>query len=194
MIQRKKHSLYVVLATILALSLIIGGCSSTTNSTQTPKTESQSAQSQSTGPQSQLNQSVESSPNTATVKQNSEEKPKEIVLQYIKPENVKSAIEKGDKMFLVDIQPEDEYSKHHIKGTIETNAFPVKTNDDKQKLAKVLPDVLASNDPVYIVCPRGKSGAENTFNFLAEQGVANDRLFIIEGGQAAWPYDELLEK
>ncbi|OEF95926.1 rhodanese-like domain-containing protein [Desulfuribacillus alkaliarsenatis] len=134
--------------------------------------------------------------NTEDIKQKSESvqifQPKEAIIQYVSPEQVKSDIENDTDILLIDIQPENDFRKHHIQGSIATYAFPVTSNDDKQKLARILPDVLTSEAPVYVLCPRGRSGAENTLNFLAEQGVDPNRMFIIEGGQAGWPYEELV--
>ncbi|EJO5348543.1 rhodanese-like domain-containing protein [Clostridium botulinum] len=113
---------------------------------------------------------------------------------YIKADELKSKIEKKEKMIIVDIQIKDEFSQHHIKGAIETNAFPVKTDEDKVKLDKIMDKLTASEDPITIVCPRGKGGAKNTYDYLKEKGIKEDRLLILEKGQSGWPYEELLEK
>ncbi len=113
---------------------------------------------------------------------------------YLKPEELKKWLETGKKVIIVDIQPHDEFVKRHIKGSIETNAFPANTDELKKRLDKALPVINKSNDPVVIVCPRGKSGAKNAYDYLKSKGVPESRLYILEGGIAGWPYPELLEK
>lgn len=113
---------------------------------------------------------------------------------YRTAEEVKENIENDDDIILLDIQPEEAWEEHHIKGAIPTHAFPVETDEDKAKFDGVMADLEASEDPIIIVCPRGKKGAERTYGYLLEKGIKEDRVFILENGQEGWPYDELLEK
>jgi rhodanese-related sulfurtransferase len=112
----------------------------------------------------------------------------------IKPEELKNWLTSGKKVILVDIQPHEDFVKGHIKGSIETNAYPASKDEEKKRLDKVLPIIQKSNDPVVIICPRGRSGAKNTYDYLKSKGVPENRLYILEGGMAGWPYPELLEK
>lgn len=107
---------------------------------------------------------------------------------YITAADLKRRIEQGPPMILVDIQPADQYAKGHLPGSIETNAFPAKTDEEKARLDQALPRINASTDDVVILCPRGKLGAENTFNYYKSKGVAEKRLLILENGMAGWPY------
>ncbi len=113
---------------------------------------------------------------------------------YVKPEDFKNWLESGKKLIIVDIQPADEFEEHHFKGSIETNAFPAKTDEEKKRLDKVLPIIMSSNDDVVIICPRGRSGASNTYEYLKSKGVSENRLYILEGGIAGWPYKEMFVK
>jgi rhodanese-related sulfurtransferase len=112
----------------------------------------------------------------------------------IKPEELKNWLTSGKKVILVDIQPHEDFVKGHIKGAIETNAFPASKDEEKKRLDKVLPIIQKSNDPVVILCPRGRTGAKNSYDYLKSKGVPENRLYILEGGMAGWPYPELLEK
>jgi hypothetical protein len=47
---------------------------------------------------------------------------------------------------------------------------------------------------VVIICPRGKSGASNTYDYIKSKGIPENRLYILEGGIAGWPYKEMLIK
>jgi len=84
----------------------------------------------------------------------------------VKPDVFKQLLESGKKMMIVDIQVPAEFEKHHFKGFIETNAFPAKTNADKKKLDVVVEKAKASNDNIVIICPRGRSSAVNTYEYL----------------------------
>ncbi len=112
--------------------------------------------------------------------------------QYYTAEQTKSAIENNDDIILLDIQVEEEWNAHHIKGAIPTYAYPVKTDEEKGKLDKVLPQ-LEGEAPIIVICPGGAGGATRTIDYLKTKDIEGDRLFILENGQSKWSYDELLE-
>lgn len=113
--------------------------------------------------------------------------------QYYTADQTKAAIENNADIILLDIQVEDEWNAHHIEGAIPTYAYPVKTPEDEAKLAAILPD-LAGEQPIIVICPGGAGGATRSIDYLTAQGVAPERLFILENGQSKWPYEELLAK
>ena len=113
---------------------------------------------------------------------------------YIKPLELKQAFEDKKSMIVVDIQPAKDFAQQHLPGSIETNAFPAKSVDEKHLLDKVLATIKASADPVIIVCPRGKGGAKNSYEYLLSQGVAENRLQILEDGILGWPYKEFVKQ
>ena len=113
---------------------------------------------------------------------------------YIEPQELKQAFEKKTAMIIVDIQPAKDFVLQHLPGSVETNAFPAKTADEKHRLDKVLVTIKASTNPVIIICPRGKSGAKNSYEYLLSQGVAESRLQILDDGIAGWPYKELFKQ
>ncbi len=47
---------------------------------------------------------------------------------------------------------------------------------------------------VVIICPKGKGGALNAYDYLKSKGVPENRLFILEGGIDDWPYPDLFVK
>jgi len=111
---------------------------------------------------------------------------------YIKPQDVKELLDNKKPIILVDIQTAGEFEKHHLPDSIETNAFPAKADEEKSRLDKVLPVIKGSDSPVVVICPRGKSGAKNSYEYLESKGVSEGRMTILEGGIAGWPYKELL--
>lgn len=113
---------------------------------------------------------------------------------YVEPADFKQWLIFGKKMVVVDIQPAAEFAQHHFKGAIETNAFPGKTDGEKQRLDKALPAIATGTADVVLVCPRGRGGAKNAYDYLKSKGVAEQRLFILEDGVAGWPYKELFIK
>ena len=115
-----------------------------------------------------------------------------LAANYIDPPELKELLDKKKPVILVDIQPAADFAKQHLAGSIETNAFPAKTDEEKARLDKALVIIKASKDPVVVVCPRGKSGAKNSYSYLESKGVPEVRMTILEGGMAEWPYKELL--
>jgi len=108
--------------------------------------------------------------------------------QFISATELQKKIEANEQGLLLDIQVEDEFSEHHIKNAVATYSYPVKSDQDKQKLQAFVGQVNANEEPVTIICPRGGGGAKRAYDYLKEQGVSESRLFILEGGQAKWPY------
>lgn len=111
---------------------------------------------------------------------------------YVAPSEFKSWLETGKKVQIVDIQVPAEFQKQHFQGALETNAYPVKSTEEKQRLDKVLPQLAASQDEVVIICPRGGGGAKNTYDYLEDKGIPVARLKILEKGVEGWPYRDML--
>lgn len=114
-----------------------------------------------------------------------------LAANYIEPQELKELMDKKKPVILVDIQPAADFEKQHLPGSIETNAFPAAKDEEKARLDKALTIIKASKDPVVVVCPRGKTGAKNSYNYLESKGVSEDRMQILEGGIHEWPYKEL---
>ncbi|APG27389.1 hypothetical protein A7E78_05760 [Syntrophotalea acetylenivorans] len=113
---------------------------------------------------------------------------------YISAAEVKQKVETQEGLLLLDIQVKKEFDQHHISGAIDTYAYPVKSETDRNKLAAVLGQAKTSAEPIVIICPRGGGGAKRAYDYLKSQDIAEGRLMILEGGQAKWPYEELLAK
>ena len=105
---------------------------------------------------------------------------------------MKQWLEIGKKMVVVDIQEPAAFEKHHLAGAIETNAYPVKSQEERQRLNGALAKIAATKDNIVIVCPRGGGGAKNTYDYLKAQGIPEERLLILEKGMEGWPYPELI--
>jgi rhodanese-related sulfurtransferase len=112
---------------------------------------------------------------------------------YITPDELWQMILQKNDVVIVDIQPTNEFEQHYLKGSLETNAFPAKSPEEKQRLDKSLPAINASTAPVVIICPRGGSGAKNSYEYLQSRGVPESRLLILKGGIAGWPYQEMVQ-
>lgn len=112
----------------------------------------------------------------------------------VKPDVFKQWLESNKKMIIVDIQPAADFEKGHFKDSIETNAYPVKTDAERKKLEGALSKIKASKDDVVIVCPRGGGGAKNTYEYFKSNSVPESRLFILEGGAEKWPYKDMFVK
>jgi thiosulfate/3-mercaptopyruvate sulfurtransferase len=110
--------------------------------------------------------------------------------QYITAGQLKADIEAGEDMFLLDIQLEDAYNTAHLYGAVATYAFPVDTDEAKAKVDAVLGG--AEGKPLIIICPGGKGGANNTWDYLSSIQYDMSSAFILENGQNGWPFPELL--
>lgn len=113
---------------------------------------------------------------------------------YISPEQTKSRMMRGETMHILDIQVADEFAAGHLPGALKSCAYPVKTDEDRAKLAAHLDTLKADAAPIVIVCPRGAGGAKRTYDYLKDQGFDESRLLILEDGQQGWPYSDMLEK
>ena len=113
--------------------------------------------------------------------------------QYMSGQELEQRLRASHPVIVLDIQVEAEYEQHHVKGATPTYAYPVKSQEDKAKLDKALPDLKRSSAPVVVVCPRGAGGAERTYAYLKDQGIPEARLYILEKGQAGWSCADLTE-
>jgi rhodanese-related sulfurtransferase len=113
---------------------------------------------------------------------------------YVKPDIFKQWLASNKPLVIVDIQPAEDFGDHHFRGSIETNAFPSKSDEEKKRLDKALSTIQSSKGDVVIICPKGKGGAVNSYDYLKSKGVPASRLFILEGGIDGWPYPDLFVK
>ena len=112
---------------------------------------------------------------------------------YISAADLEARLNANLPTNIVDIQVEEEFSQHHIKGATATYAYPVKNEADRAKLDMTIDEIKSNNDPVVIVCPRGAGGAKRTYNYLLEKGIHAERLLILEKGQKGWACAPLTE-
>ena len=110
---------------------------------------------------------------------------------YVKPGEFKFWLESGKEIVIVDIQVPEVFAKSHFQGSLETNAYPVKSDEERARLDQTLEKINATSAEVVIVCPRGGGGAKNTYDYLKSKGVAEARLFILEKGMEGWPHPEM---
>ncbi|MFH2121887.1 MAG: rhodanese-like domain-containing protein [Pseudomonadota bacterium] len=111
---------------------------------------------------------------------------------YVKADDFKQWLDSGKAMILVDIQVKDEFSLHHFKDSIETNAFPVETEEQRKMIDPAVAAAKKADTDVVVICPRGGGGAKRCYSYLKAQGIPEEKLFILEGGVAKWPHKEML--
>ncbi|MBU0485363.1 MAG: rhodanese-like domain-containing protein [Proteobacteria bacterium] len=109
--------------------------------------------------------------------------------QYVSAEELKGWLEAARPVLLVDIQEKQDFAAHHIRGSLETNAYPVKSDAERQTID---PAVSRAKDyeAVVVICPRGKGGAKRTYDYLKEHGVPEAKLTILTDGMEKWSYQE----
>lgn len=111
---------------------------------------------------------------------------------YLEPDQFKEILDSQQAVIIVDIQVKEEFNAHHFPGSIETNAYPVKTIEQQIMIAPALEAYKNTGHQVVVVCPRGGGGAKRCYSYLKSQGVPEEKLTILEGGVAKWPYREML--
>lgn len=111
---------------------------------------------------------------------------------HVEPEQFKGWLESGKQMVIVDIQDKAAFAAHRFPGSIETNAYPVKTEAERKRLDVALAAYRKSGDDVVVVCPRGGGGAKRCYSYLKDQGVPEEKLFILTGGVDKWRHREML--
>ena len=110
---------------------------------------------------------------------------------YISAEETAELMRKdASKLVLVDIQEKPDFEEEHLKGALATYAYPVKTEDEKARLAALIPSI-SPEQKVIIICPRGGGGADRAYDFYLEKGVKKEQLFTLKGGQYEWPRDKI---
>ncbi|MBI9112625.1 rhodanese-like domain-containing protein [Maridesulfovibrio ferrireducens] len=107
---------------------------------------------------------------------------------YMNGDSLQNALDQSAAIAIVDIQVADQFKAHHIKGAIQTCAYPVKSSSDKAKLDAPILDLKTGTQPVVVICPRGQGGAERTVDYLNANGIPSYRLFILTDGQDGWKH------
>lgn len=113
--------------------------------------------------------------------------------RYVAPAEMKTWLESGKELVMVDIQPAKDFSRQHFDGAIATSAFPVEKDEERKLLDPAVATAKASTKDVVVICPRGKGGAKRTYDYLKANGVAEERLYILTDGMDKWPYPELVK-
>ena len=100
---------------------------------------------------------------------------------------------KGKKsVYMVDIQKNNDYLRHHFYGALPTNAYPVRSGQDRARLAAVVAELKKTDDPVVIIGPRGSRASKRAYSFLLQQGIDSRRLAVLKKGIRGWPRPEIL--
>ncbi|MDT2600816.1 rhodanese-like domain-containing protein [Enterococcus hulanensis] len=116
----------------------------------------------------------------------------DIEWQMITPKDMKKVLETDDPTDyqIIDIQPEADYAKGHLPNSISVPAYPVDTEELEKIVVDNADDFKEGDNPIYVVCPGGGSGAKRTISLLIDEGIDESRLFIIENGAKKWPYKD----
>lgn len=110
--------------------------------------------------------------------------------QYKTADETKAMLEGGESVIILDSRPDEMYNAGHIPGAYHVPCFPV----DTAELEQVLKDAAANlqgESPIIIVCKTGNKGAKRAISVLQDEGIAAERLFILEGGGEGWAFPEL---
>ena len=108
--------------------------------------------------------------------------------KYITAKDLNDRLSNGSPMILIDLRKAEQYAKGHIKGSIETDAVPVETEEQKARLIKLLPMIKASTEDIILICPKGDKNAKKAYGIYKANGVDINRMLIVENGMNKWPY------
>ena len=108
--------------------------------------------------------------------------------KYITAKDLNDRLSNGSPMILIDLRKAEQYAKGHIKGSIETDAVPVETEEQKARLIKLLPMIKASTENIILICPKGDKNAKKAYGIYKANGVDINRMLIVENGMNKWPY------
>jgi len=112
---------------------------------------------------------------------------------FISIATMKDNLAANKPMIILDIQVKDEFAQHHIKGSVATYAYPVKSTEEEARLDNILTQYNASHEDIVIVCPRGAGGAKRAYKYLKANNVPEEKLLILEDGMQGWPHQEYVE-
>ncbi len=113
-------------------------------------------------------------------------------VHYIDSNSFLSRLKKKESIYMVDIQKKNDYLRHHFYGALPTGAYPVRSQQDRRKLADIVDDLDNNDNPVVIIGPRGTHASKRAYMVLAQQGIDPKRLAILKKGIRGWPHPELL--
>ncbi len=112
---------------------------------------------------------------------------------YVEVDTFKEWLTTNKSIIIVDIQEKEPFATHHFANSIETNAFPVKTDSQRKSIDTAVTAYKATGHDVIVVCPRGGGGAKRCYSYLKNQGVPVEKLTILKGGIDKWPYRDMLK-
>ena len=115
-----------------------------------------------------------------------------IEYNFIDSDSLIQSLQEKKPVHLVDIQKKNDFLQHHFFGSVETGAYPVKSEQDLSRIKEVIHDLQATDKPVVIIGPRGTRAAGRAYEYLLELGIAAQRLAILQKGIRGWPAPELL--
>ena len=115
-----------------------------------------------------------------------------IKYNYIDSDSLMQSLQERKTMLLVDIQKKNDFLQHHFSKSLATGAYPVKSEQDTNRIKEVIGYLQASTAPVVIVGPRGTRASQKAYAYLLKQGIAPQRLAILANGVRGWPARDML--
>jgi len=115
-----------------------------------------------------------------------------LTFNYIDSDDFMTMLNDKKPVHMVDIQKKNDFLLHHFSRSIDTTAYPVKSEKDKNKIKAIIGELQATGDPVVIIGPRGTRPSRRAYTYLTEQGIAPERLAILEKGVRGWPEQNIL--
>ncbi len=112
-------------------------------------------------------------------------------IKYMQVDEFKDVLDNKEPVIIADIQEAKKFVQHYFFGSVETNAYPVRSDEEKKKLNKIINAYDESGKIIIIVGPRGTTGAKRAYKYLQEHDVPQDKIYILEGGVRGWPHKKM---
>lgn len=105
--------------------------------------------------------------------------------KYITADDLVAKLDAGEPVIVLDTRPDDMYNAGHIKGAFHVAVFPLDTEEAENTLKAEVKN-LQGDAPIVVVCKTGNKGAKRAVSLLQDEGIAAERLLILEGGGEGW--------
>lgn len=112
--------------------------------------------------------------------------------QYKTADEIKQMLDSNEDVYYIDIRTEEEYKAGHFSNALGIFAHPIDTIELETKVRAVAETLDQNNKPIVVVGPDGSSASMRAVSILVDAGISENRLFILENGANAWPYNDVL--
>jgi rhodanese-related sulfurtransferase len=101
--------------------------------------------------------------------------------ERVTPDRLKEWLQQGSKVFIVDLQPKDEFQERHFKGSVWVGPHPDKNRKSSARLEQFKKKAIRLRGKVVIVSCDGGDDALRAAIHLSRRGIDRKRIIILAG-------------